>query len=364
MNYINMKTASVITVHLGANFGSNLQTIATSEVLKSLGVEPTIVRYIPPRCTWKRFWKGSLNPITLLHHFYSLPNRLLSNRIYDGFLNKHCKMSKKILPQDDFVKVCPKVDLYITGSDQTWNVKYNEGIDKHYFWDGIKGPKIAYAASIGGDSLSNEEVAAFKKYLPEYKAVSVRESGAQKLLDGIGFEVTHVLDPTLMLDRNIWKKYASPRIVKDPYILVYLPYNIVDKAQAYRSIRKIAQRKGLKVVTFSWGYWRDEYADITIRYANPGNFLSLMMYADYVMTNSFHGTAFSINLNKRFWSYLPSAFTTRVTSIMDLCGVSCRVLSNEITDEAIDENIDYELVNKILDLERQKALNFLKEALA
>lgn len=359
-----MKTASIITVHLGANFGSNLQAIATSEVLKGLCLEPTIVRYIPPRCTWKRFWKGSFYPVTLLHHFYSLPNRLLNNRIYDGFLDRHCRMSEKILPQDDFAKVCPKADFYITGSDQIWNVKYNEGIDKHYFWDGIKGTKIAYAASIGGDSLSDEEVAAFEKYLPEYKAVSVRESGAKELLKGIGFEATHVLDPTLMLDRNVWKKYASPRIVKDPYILVYLPYNIVDKAQAYRSIRKIAKRKGLKVVAFSWGYWKDKYADLTIRYANPGDFLSLMMHADYVMTNSFHGTAFSINLNKQFWSYFPSAFTTRVTSVMDLCGVSRRVLSNEITDEAIDEAIDYEPVNKILDVERLKTLDFLKDALA
>jgi len=323
-----------------------------------------VVNYIPLRVTWKRFWRHSLNFVTFLHHLYSLPNRLLNNRIYNGYLEKYCKVSKPIYAEDDFVMVCPKADYYITGSDQVWNIKHNEGIDTRYFYDGIKGIKIAYASSVGNETLTEEEKKVFTKFLSEYKAISVREESAKKILCDLGFDATHLLDPTFMLNFTDWKKYATPQKIKNPYVLVYLPYNISDKALVYRSIRKIAIKKQLKVVSFSWGYRKDRYADKTIRYASPGDFISLMIYAEYVVTNSFHGTAFSINLNKQFWVYLPSAFITRVTSIMELCGLGDRKLSDEITDEAIEQKIDYIPVNKILDSERQKSIDFLKKSLS
>lgn len=359
-----IKTANIITIHVGPNFGSNLQTIATCDVLKKIGIESTVINYIPPRATWKRFWKDGLNPFILLKRLYRLPNRLINNKIYEGFLDSHCNVTKPIYSEDEFAKVCPKANFYVTGSDQVWNIKHNEGIDTHYFWEEIDGQKIAFASSIGNNSFTEEEKKVLPKYLSKYKAISVREDSAKELLSSIGIESTHVLDPTFMLDRNEWQKYASPRTVKEPYLLVYLPYNIADKDLIYKSICKIAKKKKLKVVTFSWGYHNDKYADETIKWASPGDFLSLMTHADYVVTNSFHGTAFSINLNKQFRAYLPSAFTTRVTSIMDLCGVADRRLGSEITDSQIDETINYEPVNKILDAERQKALDFLNTALS
>lgn len=359
-----MKNISFITIHIGSNFGSNLQTIATAQIFKMLGFNSVVVNYIPPRVTYKRFWQRAFSsPLKFCRSIIVLPLFCINKHIYNSYLAKHCNVSKPIYAEDDFVSKCPKADYYVTGSDQVWNFKHNEGLDTHYFFDGIKGKKIAYASSIGMDKLSKEEQLSLKKYLKIYDAISVREASAKEQLQELEIEATHVLDPTLMLNKEQWSKYISKRIEKDKYILVYLPYNIIDENVIYKTIRNIAKQKQLKVVTFSWTYFTKRKADKTYRFCNPSDFLSLMYYADYVVTNSFHGTAFSINLNKQFWVYMPSKFSTRVKSLLDLCKINNRQLTDEIDTKNINEVIDYTDVNNILNNERQKAFDFLQNAL-
>ena len=201
--------------------------------------------------------------------------------------------------------------------------------------------------------------------LGSYKAISVREASAKQIIESMGYKATHLLDPTFMLNKEDWGKYKSKRLVKFPYLLVYLPYNIHDKQLIYTTARKIADEKGLKIVAFSWSIRPEKMADTTIYFANPGDFLSLMEYADYIVTNSFHGTAFSINLNKQFSVYLPTGFGTRIISILELCSLTQRLLKAEeiISKEKMNEKIDYKPVNKLLDEERMKTYAFLNEAL-
>lgn len=131
----------------------------------------------------------------------------------------------------------------------------------------------------------------------------------------------------------------------------------------YRSVRKIAKAKNLKVISYSDNVFRDQYADKTIYFVDPGDVLSLIYHADYVVTNSFHGTAFSINLNRQFWVYMPSKFSTRISSILDLCGLSSRLLDKEITETQMNESISYDKPNTVLQQERDVAYNFLAQAL-
>ena len=358
-----MKKANIITVHVGANFGSNLQAIATCKLLEKFDIAPQIINYVPYRVTWKGYFDCSGGILDIVRRLYSAPNKWRNDKIYNSFLAKHVKVSKAIYPWDSFVELCPRADYYVTGSDQVWNSKYNGGVDERYFWQGINGKKISYAASMGNDGLTDEEKASFANLLRDYSAISVREKSAQNALEEIGIKSTHVLDPTIMLNKDQWKDYATEKIINDPYLLVYLPYNTVDVNLTYRTIRKIAKKKNLKVVSFSWHYWADKLADKTIKYANPGDFLSLMIHADYVVTNSFHGTAFSINLNKQFSVYLPSNFSTRLLSLLNLCNIENRLLKEEITDSQVEERIDYGKINPILEEERAKSFNFLTEAL-
>lgn len=358
-----MKTASIITVHVGANFGSNLQTIATSEVLKRLGLEPIVIDYFPPRVTWKRFLSKWYTPYKFIYICIRLIKRYMNIKIYMSYLKKYCTLSNRIYEEDNFSQTCPKTDYYITGSDQVWNSKYNEGIDKHYFFEGIEGTKIAYASSIGAISLTEEEQKTFPELLKDYKAISVRENSAVELLRNINISAIHVLDPTLMLNKNEWERFASNYTISSPYILVYLPYNISNKELIYKTVQAIAQKKHLKVVTFSWNYFNDRYADKTVKFASPGDFLSLMLNASYIITNSFHGTAFAINLNKQFWVYMPSKFSTRIESLLEICNLNNRQLDSIISEDDIDKEIDYAIVNALLDSERKQTMDFLNGAI-
>lgn len=365
------KKVAFITIHVGANFGSILQAIATSELLKQIGCEPVCVNYIPPRASSKRFWSfghGSAIKKFLLFFWkvYALPLKLINNRVYQGFLKKNCALSNPIHAEDSFVKECPEADVYMTGSDQVWNIKHNEGIDTHYFFDGIRGKKISFASSIGNVALSDEEKSVFKKYLTLYSSLSVRESTAVSLLDELGFKAVQLLDPTFLIDKEEWKNYMPiNRLVRRPYLLIYTPYNTVNKDVIFRHARMIADKEGLQVVTFSWTYYKEKDADKTIRYAGPGDFLNLMSNAEYVITNSFHGTAFSINLNKVFWVFMPSSFTTRISSVLEKFGLSDRLVAGDRIKKGWDYKlpIDYDSVNSVLQVEREKTLQYLMSAI-
>lgn len=359
------KKAAFITVHVGSNFGSVLQSIATVKVIKSLGVEPLLIDYIPDRVTYRRRFKRMFKgPISFIKGLVFLPNFIKNTHIYSSFLKNYCPMSPAFYDKDDFAKKCPIADYYITGSDQVWNSKHNEGFNDRYYFAQLpeEAVRISFAPSIGETELSEEHIARIKSLLSRYKAISVREESAKQLIESMGLEATRLLDPTFMLNKEEWKAYMSKRIVTEDYLLIYTPYNTLDKKAIFDAARKIAKEKGLKVVTFSWDWRKDKMADKTITYADPGDFLSLMHYANYVVTNSFHGTAFSINLNKQFSVFMPSAFSTRISSIIDLCGLEARMVLDKFDYDKANECIDYTSVNSILDKERNKSIEFLKKA--
>ncbi len=359
------KRISLITIHVGNNFGSVLQTIASCLMLKKLGCDVTVVDYWPDRVTYRRYWLDALkSPVKLAWRMIYFPMALANKYIYLSYLRKYCKLSKRITPRSDFAVECPRADVYVTGSDQVWNSIHNEGFDGHYYFEGLPADatKMAFCSSIGREDLDEKEKPKVRELLLGYKAISVREDSAANILKKLGIESTQLIDPTFLLDRLQWEPFMSERIVKQPYLLVYTPYNTIDKEMIYRAARLIAAQRGLKVITFSWTMKGESLADKTIKYANPGDFLSLMHYADFVITNSFHGTAFSINLNKQFFVFQPSAFSTRIESILRKTGLTDRMIFSDAAVESSAE-IDYVDVNRILDAERTAALCFLDQAI-
>lgn len=353
-----------LTVHVGQNFGSNLQTIATAEVIKNTGNTPILINYCPKRVTRKHYWQDVIaSPVRFIWRLFRAPFFYKNLHVYESYLSGYCDMTEPIYDEDDFIKKCPHADVYLTGSDQVWNSHHNQGLNKRYYFEGIKGKKVAYASSFGVEELPEDEYIEVKRMLASYSAISVREDSAKKLVNSMGYDAEHLIDPTFMLNKEDWKAYASARIVKEPYLLMYTPYNVVDKQLLYKSARKIAKEKGLKVVTFSWTLMSERLADKTIKFASPGDFLSLMLNADYVITNSFHGTAFSINLNKQFLVYMPSGFGTRIKSILTQFKLDSRLMGGSETELPYNDIINYNETNKILDLEREKSMNYLKKAL-
>lgn len=360
------KRISLITIHVGNNFGSVLQTIASYITLKRFADDVTVINYWPDRVTYRRYWKDALkSPIKFLWRLFFFPISITNKNIYMSYLKNHCKLSNRITSSNNFSEVCPPSDIYVTGSDQVWNSIHNEGFDGHYYFEGFpkNSLKIAFSSSIGRDDFDEQEKAKVRELLKEYKAISVREDSAVKILEQLGIIATQLIDPTFMLDRFQWKSFMSKRLIQSPYLLIYTPYNTIDKQLIYNAARLLADKFHLKVVTFSWNMKREALADKTIKFANPGDFLSLMNYADYIITNSFHGTAFSINLNKQFWVFQPSAFSTRIDSILRKTNLTSRMLLSEMSEKDITK-IDYTEANRILDKERESVLDFLKKAIS
>ena len=357
-----MKKIAIITVHVGQNFGSNLQTIATSDVIKSIGCEPVVVNYIPNRVTKAHYWNEAVSSAKkFIRRVLAYPIFLKNWHLYQDFLKSKCDLSSPIYDEDDFAKCCPQADVYLTGSDQVWNSSHNQGINTRYYYEGIEGKKVSFSSSFGIEKLPITEYEKVKGLLSSYDSISVREDSAKQIIESMGYNATQLLDPTFLLNKEMWCNYMTPRKIKQPYLLIYVPYNIVDKHRPYSDAREIASRKGLKLVTFSWDHRIEHLADITIRFANPGDFLSLIYFADFVITNSFHGTAFSINLNKQFLVYMPSDFGTRINSILTVCKLESRLMTDNL--KITEDVIDFEEVNKILNQERFKAMAFLKSAL-
>lgn len=360
-----MKKAALLTIHVGFNFGSVLQTIASCRALEKCGLITEVVNYCPNRVTYRNYFKIALSsPKKFVWRMLLLPIFALNKKIYGRYLRRHVNLSKPIYDRDNFAVKCPQANIYVSGSDQIWNSIHNEGFNSRYLFEGVSSnaSKISYASSIGRAELPSDEKQLLRKFLTDYKSVSVREKSGVDILSEISISATQLLDPTFVLSSEEWKTYMNKRIMKSPYILIYTPYNTVDKNIIYDSARLLAKKNNLKVVTFSWRLGFEPKADKTIHFADPGDFLSLMYNADYVITNSFHGTAFSINLNKQFWVFQPSAFSTRIHSILELTNLSHRLLTEPLKPSDITK-IDYNPVNSILERERQRSIDFLKKAI-
>lgn len=362
------KRVSLITIFDVANFGTYLQAFATAVTLQDMGAKVEIVHYERP-------FKNTilLRRNILLRGLYYLYFKL---RGFDGilfthrcrrFVSKYAKISRTYFSLKELQDKPPRADVYMTGSDQVWNTDHNQGLDETYYLsyapEGKK--KVSYAASIGQDSIPEEYKKRIRELLAQYDAISVREDKAVELLSQLGIKATQVLDPTLLLAKEQWSKYASKRLENEDYLLVYSVEPTEYDKKVSETAKIIAAKKNLRIVSVS-NFGKDKRIPGCDRYfdfALPQDFLSLMLHASFVVASSFHGTAFAINFNRQFLTVTPNAFSSRIDSILTLTGLQDRRIngSEDINDSMLKKEIDYIPVNTILDSRRSKSLDYIKK---
>lgn len=353
---------AVITLHRVYNYGSALQAYATQRTLEKYG-EAFVIDYITPERTFltilnrseKKGIKG------LVYRIAKFPSLLLKEATFGRFINKNLNLTKKFITAADIEKNPPEADVYITGSDQVWNSKYNNGVDRGFFLDFIPEDKkrVSFVASFGKTELDENEAAQVKPLLSRYSALSVREDSAVTLLHNLGFDSNWLIDPTLLLKKEEWQQLASKRLVKEKYLILMLLYGEDNGATDYA--RKIADEKGLKLVKISWQFRCPKKVDKLFTHRPPSDFLSLFDNAEFVVTNSFHGTAFSINLEKQFIVVPRSEFNSRIESLLRLTGLSDRLVDNPDRLCVSNDVIDYTKVLPILEKERERSHEFIKK---
>lgn len=369
----NNKKVGIITLHRVVNYGSVLQTYALQEKIKDLGYEVEIIDYFPERLTMlgmlkriknkgKKFKKSFI--IRNIARLIILPSYIMRFNMFFSFLKKYIKMTDKVYtsPQElrneqfDF-------DIYCTGSDQVWNSGWNEKIDHPYFLTFAPNNKrkIAYAASFGKKELEKFEIEETREMLKRYDEISVREKSGVDIIRKLGIDnVTNVVDPTLLLSGDEWRKISSQKYKGKNYILVY---NLNRNKKIDNYAKELSKKTGLKIIYLSYQF--HEFYKKGKMKCNPKveDFISLIDNASYVISDSFHATAFSLNLNTQFIIVYPGKYSTRLQSILELLNLEGRVAKNEKDLSIINNMIDYKIINKKMDLMRKKSIDWLSNSL-
>lgn len=365
-----IKKVAISTIFYICNYGTVLQAYATQKILTQLGYSSEIIHYIPERASYNRLLlksgdTNSLNRlINILSIIFRLPLNLLFLINFKRFTRKNLIFTKRKYKNTTQVMLNPPLaDIYMTGSDQVWNSNYNEGIDSVYYLqfvpDSMK--KISYASSIGADDFRTEEKIAIKKLLEKYDNISVREQSAKEAVNNLGItNVQQVLDPTLLLGLKSWKKIMSKRKIKQKYLLLYI---LGRDKEILETGKRIAKERNLKIVKIGLDFILSPKVCKNDFLCNPSEYLSYFYYADYVITNSFHGLAFSIYFNKQFSVILPKSYSTRLESIVNQFNLCDRIIRSEEDLEKQKEFIDYKAVNKELNRAKKASLHYLKKAL-
>ena len=346
------------------NYGAMLQGYALKTYLEKLGHHVSMVdhrhsdltRWAPRSIAKKSIKSVLLYPKYLLKWYLPtyIPKKLREYS-FESFLKKYLNCDNSI-PDN-------QLDVIIYGSDQIWS-KFNNGFD--LVWWGLEHDcsirKITYAVSMGIIDIDIDDEPFIKKALSGFSAISVREDNLLHELVERNLvpksKICRVIDPVFLLDRDSWIKIHPKRIVSKNYLLFY-DFQVSEEIE--RIARYIANQKKLVIVRLTDGVVKKSFP-CDYQYASgPKEFVSLFYYADFVVSSSFHGTAFSIINQKQFYS---SQYynTDRVKSLLAICNLESRF----ITDSSmvnLNDTIDYSKVFPRIEQEVMHADHYLKASL-
>lgn len=371
----------ILTQPLHDNYGGLLQAYALKEVLKELGHEVIIINRIYKSPIWRKYASIAKSKIT----GRKLSPNILTNKSLLNEVSAHTRkfrekyfpeLSDEIIDQKGMERLNSMgFDAYVVGSDQCWRPRYSPSI-RNYFLDFAVNDKhvkrISYAASFGVShwEFTEKDTSVCKELLQKFDAVSVREDSAINLLrDNLGRpDAIHVLDPTMLLDPEQYAKIVEKEQINSSAgdLKVYL----LDKTSEKDNIIHIMEDK-LHLKAFEVLPQKSVREEKVTKhnldkfvYPNPALWLRGFQDARYVITDSFHGTVFSILHNIPFITIgNAERGMSRFQSLLTMFGLQDRLITDLASFDAnklIAKDIDWLQVNKILDLERKKAIDFLK----
>lgn len=362
----------IITLHRAENYGSVLQTLALQKKLESIGHQVQILDYHPERYTnkgkLKRLKKQSKrleNPILLLAaKLIIYPSYLRKNYIFNQFIKRYLKLSPYSFATNEEAKNINDADAYCTGSDQVWNSHWNECVEKALYLDFAPKNKLifSYAASIGLSSLPKNEVEITQKLLDKYEYLSVREDTGVKILHSLGRkDAVQSLDPTLLLNKEEWEIYTSNKYEGNQYILTY---NLHHDAQIDKYAMALSQKYSIPIWNISYN-WHDIIRKGHLCWCpSVENFLGLIKHARFVIADSFHATVFSIIFERPFVTITPEIASSRISSLLNILGISERNIQCFQDTSIIEKPIDYVTVKQNLNKKIKESMDYLHKATA
>lgn len=367
-----IKTLTTYNVY---NYGASLQAYALQRYLTQQGHDVEILNYQPVYLTRKYDYRW-VNPESKLSKYaitrfvyrilkyFQRQTTLRRKKIFDVFTQQNLRQTSRCYRTLEELKDNPpEADLFIVGSDQIWNVFYDAGRDPAFYLDFVKGSsKSSYAASFSYINIDEENKIRIANYLKDFKAISVREYHGLDILKSMRLNGTWVLDPVFLLSEEEWKIQMTDFIKKEPYMLIY---DFEGNKDLKNFAKEYAKKNGLKLYAIMDTYPL-LYADKNFNNAGPKEFITLIFNCDAFVSNSFHGTAFSILFEKPVFVFNRHRHkvNSRMESLLTLFNMKgCLIQSHEEAKNALNINFDYIKTKEILKNELLKSTTFLKELL-
>lgn len=356
-----------ITCHEVYNYGASLQEFALLKYLEELGYKASAIHYKPSYLS-NHFNLKAISPkynkfpIKYAYLLAKLPGRLKSlkrKKAFDKFSYKYIKTSSQLYKTNHELKEnLPVADAYICGSDQIWNSFFQNGKDPAFYLDFVPDTKlkISYAASFAIDSIEEDLKPFVKEKVNRINHISVRETSGVNILNNLGIKnAVQVLDPVFLLPANYWKEtFVKP--IDEKFIFVYdFDYNPLIKEIAIN----LKKEKGYKIYTVNKNI---KYADQNFYLEGPEQFLSLVYYSQFNITNSFHSVAFSLIFEKQFVVVnRQEAINTRMQDLLQLLNLN--QLVHSYSEFLTVNKINYDNVRSLLKDKIAFSKKFLSNAL-
>ena len=361
-----MKTAGIITVHCADNLGAVLQAAAMQQALQDIGCEAGVIDYRPRaiRRDYRIFFSMKELRQGMKYGLKAVWRSIIWVRIRNMFRALRKKRSFERFRREHIRFVAESgQDILVTGSDQLWNPDITGGFDPKYFLcDAAPDQRcVAYGVSTGR-AYDDKEKEAFAGLTRRLDFISIREEEQRAVLEQItGKKIACVLDPTLLQDRGYWAKMEEACKAPEHYILYY---SLTPSQEEIDFVNGLAERRNCQVIHFFYGRLRKriqrDYRDFY--YDGPGEFLYLVDHADYVVTDSFHGTVFSILFGKQFYTFLPPGRGGRAANLLKKLELEDRIVSQEQA-AGEDESWNQDRVRRLLEREREKSWEYLETSI-
>lgn len=358
----------LITFHKTKAYGPVFQAYASWKTLEKLGHEFQFIDYVNE--TERAQFEGF--SLSLVAVKYAI-KRVIKNIFFKVDKNLGASFNE-FLSTFPLTKPCSNLsdlnnlaaDVFIVGSDQTWNAAICEGIDSAFYLNFGKAKKrISLASSMGGYRFNEKEKIQVKDYLARFSAISVREQFAKEQIQPLcNMPVEIICDPTFWLDAQYWRNMAQQPngFKKNSYILYYALSNNQPQFSG-EALAKAKESLNLPVVSLSSLPIKHPNIDQILTQITPEEFLWLVDNAAFVITSSFHGTAFSLNLNTPFWVLPPHQGSARIDELLR----DCQLLDRKVTDSSSLPTVElssFEYTNTKLESKRNHAIDWINKHLS
>lgn len=370
-----MKKVGIVTIVDYNNYGNRLQNYALQSVLNSMNFEVVTIRNSISHKLEDNYNKTLFSKLKK-KTFQELITKILKirkSKVYKcaykikmerfkQFTSKNIIESNYIISEESIPNdISNQFDYFIVGSDQVWNPIYRKGSSIDFLTFAPREKRIAYAPSFGVSDIPRDFVRDYKKWLMEFKALSVREdAGAEIIKNLTNREAIVLVDPTVMLTKEEWLSISEPHKLKPktPFLLTYFLGEIPKEVKGL--ISKLSSKYKLEVVNLG------SYEQIERYAADPSEFIDYINTANIFLTDSFHGAVFSIILEKQFIVFNRVSKVPSMNSRIDTLLTKFNLMDRKW--ESVKQSQDYfgadfSHTGPIFEYERLKAYNYLRSAL-